>query len=127
MALTRARVEAELTRMAREAEGRGIAAADRDGQALSPRAIGDVYRDVKRCLFCGQRLSTMAADAVSLAPPTTRFFPGPNEHQVRLLFYGMCRGHETQVARDPQPWAERVRKVFERRLAERVKTAARTN
>jgi hypothetical protein len=127
MALTRARVEAELLRMAEQVEGRGIAATDRDGQALSPRAVENVYRDVKRCLFCGQRSSTMAADAVSLAPPTMRLFPGPNERQVRLLFYGMCRGHETQVARDPQPWAEKARKVFERGLVERVTRAARTN
>ena len=124
MTITRSAVAQHLLEYADTASGHGIKVIYKDGKKVSEEAITQTYRDVKRCAFCGKRSASMGAMAVNIPLYYARVVGGPKEGHLRLMYYGLCKGHETRARKDPDLWSgrlgARLRTTLELRIKERA-------
>jgi hypothetical protein len=124
MAITRSAVARHLLEYADVAKVRGIRVLYKDGGEVTEAAITQTYRDVKRCAFCGNRSASMGAMAVNIPQYYARVVGGLTEGHLRLMYYGLCKSHETRARKDPELWSgrlgARLRTTLELRIKERA-------
>jgi hypothetical protein len=101
MTITRSAVAQHLLEYADTASGHGIKVLYKDGGEVTEAAITQTYRDVKRCAFCGKRSQGMGAMAVNIPQYYARVVGGLKEGHLRLMYYGLCKSHETRARKDP--------------------------
>jgi hypothetical protein len=122
--ITRAAVARHLLEYADVAKVRGIRVLYKDGGEVTEAAITQTYRDVKRCAFCGKRSASMGAMAVNIPHYYARVVGGLKEGHLRLMYYGLCKSHETRARKDPDLWSgrlgARLRTTLELRIKERA-------
>jgi hypothetical protein len=127
MAITRSTVARHLLEYADVAKVRGIKVIYKDGKKVNEEAITQTYRDVKRCAFCGTRSQSMGLMAVNIPHHYARVVGGLKEGHLRLMYYGLCRGHETQARKDPDLWSGKLSAKLRTSLEERIKSSAGLN
>ena len=125
--ITRAAVARHLLEYADVAKVRGIRVLYKDGGEVTEAAITQTYRDVKRCAFCGKRSASMGAMAVNIPHYYARVVGGLKEGHLRLMYYGLCKGHETRARKDPDLWSGRLGAKLRTTLEERIKEKVRLN
>ena len=125
--ITRKAVAQHLQGYAEAASGRGIKVLYKDGGGIDEASITQIYRDVKRCAFCGKRSASMGAMAVNIPRYYARVVGGLKEGHLRLMYYGLCKGHETRARKDPDLWSGRLGARLRTTLEERIKERAGLN
>jgi hypothetical protein len=125
--LTRSDVEYWIRQMAQKAQEKGVEVIYRDGQGFTQRSIDNAYRDVKRCLFCNKRSEGLSYGMADLDGQTAVMLGSPNRRQGRILLYGLCKDHKRLSEGDPDHWNEKLTRMLESALRERINKAARRN
>ncbi len=127
MAPTRIEVDRKLRKMASLSAEVGLETRDRDGAPFSDNLVNYFYRDVKRCIFCGNRSIDMSLNTMTLKPPLTTALGGPSDPHIRLLFWGVCRAHAHLMENDPERGNARLDAILQSNLAERMASKSRMN
>jgi hypothetical protein len=127
VALTRAKVRAELEGLQGRAAQYGIPTKGPRGKDITEEVLDTAYRDVKRCIFCGKRSAEMSFGMLGVDSHLARvagFTEGPH---LRFLLYGLCPAHVRLTSQEPEAWANKLQRQAESRLRERIGATAGLN
>jgi hypothetical protein len=127
MALTRAKVRAELEQLQGRAAEYGLPTKGPLGKDLTEEVVDYAYRDVVRCVFCRERSAEMSFGMLNVDAHLARiagFTEGPH---LQFLLYGLCPAHSRLVSQDPEAWTDKLQKQVDARLRERIGDTAKLN
>jgi hypothetical protein len=127
MALTRAKVRAELGELQGRAAEYSLPTKGPLGKDLTEEVVDTAYRDVRRCIFCGKRSVEMSFGMLNVDAHLARiagFTEGPH---LRFLLFGLCPAHSRLVSQDPGAWTDKLQRQVDSKLRERIGDTARLN
>jgi hypothetical protein len=127
MALTRAKVRAELEQLQGRAAQYGIPTKGPTGEDITEEVLDEAYRDVRYCIFCGKRSVEMSFGMLNVDAHLARvagFEEGPH---LRFLLYGLCPAHARLVSQDPEAWTDKLQRQADSKLRERISDVAGLN
>jgi|SRR5215203_310123 hypothetical protein len=127
MALTRAKVRAELEELQGRAAEYGVPTKGPTGNDITEEVLDEAYRDVKRCVFCRKRSVEMGFGMLNVDAHLARvagFTEGPH---LKFLLYGLCPAHARLTSQEPEAWADKLQRQAESKLRERIGDVAELN